>query len=459
MSDTLNSAVQDALELTDLGNARRLAETHVDKIRYCHPWGKWLVWDGRRWGIDKTGRIVRLAKGVLNQICLDGMHSSSKDLMAHALKSSSASRVAGMIRLTESEFSIPVLPEELDTDPWLLNCANGTVDLRNGQLREACRDDLLTKVCPTAFVPDATAPTWVAFIESIFNGSAALIQFVQRLLGYSLTGDVSEQILAIFHGVGANGKSTLLNAVLDVLGSDYGIKAKKDLLVVKKHQEHSTEIMDLFGVRLAVCSETDDGQRLAEGFIKDLTGGDRIRGRRMREDTWEFRPSHKLVLATNHRPVVKGTDHAVWRRLRLVPFDQVFDGDKQDRQLPEKLKAEAEGILAWMLKGCLDWQSHGLGTPDEVETATAQYRSESDVLGVFIEECCLVAGTCKTRASDLYSAYRRWCERTGEHDSGQRRFGRAMTERGFTRSSNNGTWYSGIGIKAEQSEQQKGESQ
>jgi putative DNA primase/helicase len=263
-----------------------------------------------------------------------------------ALKSESAPRINAALDLARSGPGIPILPEEMDRDPWLLNCGNGTVELRTGTLREHRREDLLTRLCPTEYHPDATCPSWLRFLESIFQKDRPLITFVQRLLGYCLTGDVSEQILPIFWGGGANGKSTLVNVILQTLGGDYAMKAPQDLLVVHRGERHPTELADLFRMRLVVTSESSEGARLNEALIKDLTGGEPIRARRMKEDFWQFDPTHKVMLLTNHKPRVVGTDTAVWRRLRLVPFEVTFwdpcDPNNHGKNLPEHLRQDKQ---------------------------------------------------------------------------------------------------------------------
>ena len=442
---------------SDLGNARLLVKLHGDKIRHCHPWGKWLVWDGQRWKIDECGAIDRLAKDVADRRWREALEDvGDEDAMLFAVKSASAERISAMVKLARTEPGIAVMPGELDNNAWLLNCVNGTVDLKTGLLRPQERADLITKLCPTAFHPDAESYWWDRFLEAIYGGTQALVDFCRRYFGYSVTGDVREQILLILWGSGSNGKSTLLNALFSTLGGDYTLKAVSDLLLTKKQESHPTERADLFGRRLVVCVETGDGRVLNEPLIKELTGGDPIRARRLYENFWEFMPSHKAALCTNHKPRVRGTDHAMWRRLALLPFEVRFwnpdkgetgpPGLKQDKLLPEKLATEAEGILAWLIRGCIEWQRDGLKMPSEVMLATSEYQQSEDAVALFIAEKCIVADACRERASTLYEAYREWSEATGEHPLNQRKFGESMTGKGFERDMSNGTWYRRIGL-------------
>jgi putative DNA primase/helicase len=233
--------------------------------------------------------------------------------------------------------------------------------------------------------------------------------------------------------------------VLDLLGEDFAIKAAPELVMIKR-DAHPTERADLFGKRLVACVETSEGKRLAETLVKDLTGGDKQRARRMREDFWQFDPTHKIILATNHKPEIRGTDHAIWRRIRLVPFNVTVPENEQDPALPDKLRAELPGILAWCVRGCLDWQEHRLGTPEEVKDATAAFRQQQDVLGMFIDERCIVNADAKVKSGDLYAAYKAWCLATGEHAVNQTRFGEAISERGFGKMRSGGHWRGGIGL-------------
>src|SRR5215203_3280612 len=315
----------------------------------------------------------------------------------------------------------------MDASPDLLNVLNGTIDLRTGELREHRREDLITKIAPAEYDPDAAAPVWAATLERVVP-SAALRAFFKKLCGYALTGDVSEQLLAVLYGTGANGKSTVLNALLTVLG-DYGMQAAPDLLVAKKGS-HPTELADLFGMRFVASIEVEDGSRRAESLVKQLTGGDRVKARRMRQDFWEFEPTHKVLMACNHKPQVRGTDNAIWRRIKLVPFTEIIPPAAQDKQLPEKLRDELPGILAWAVEGCLEWRRGGLRAPVKVRQATGAYKAEMDVLGAFLRDCCELGTEHTIAVKDLYGAYKFWCEENGERPEPQRRFGSRLTERG-----------------------------
>jgi P4 family phage/plasmid primase-like protien len=428
-----------SFNLTDLGNAERLVARHGDDLRYVHPWGKWLVWDGKRWAVDAAGEVERRAVETVRSIYTeaDAEHDSSrrKEIAQHAMRSEARGRIEAMVTLARSLHGTPVSPSQLDADPWALNVLNGTIDLRTGELREHHRGDMLTKLAPIEYDASARAPAWEDALQC-WLPSEGLRSFAQRVIGHALTGDVSEQVLPFLHGPGANGKTTMLNTVLEMMG-DYGQQAAPDLLLAKRGS-HPTELADLFGARLVASVEVEDGRRLAESLVKQLTGGDRIKARRMREDFWEFAPTHKVFLAANHKPVVRGTDHAIWRRIKLVPFDVVIPKEAQDPRLPEKLRAELPGILAWAVRGCLAWQREGLGEPVEVRAATDKYRHESDVLSGFVDECCVVRPDAWCKFADLWQAYTRWCEESNEHPETKRRFGDSLTERGFERDNGSG---------------------
>lgn len=441
------------LPLSDYTNALIFIRDHGKDIRYCFPWAKWLVWDGKRWDIDSKGEVMRRAKQTIKKLA-GRAETIEEDIkikafLKHIKSSLSAGRLKAMTELSQSEEEIPILPEELDRHPWALNCQNGTVNLQTGELQPHQRKDFLTRILPVVYDPEASCPTWLDFLHRIMQGRQDIICFLQKAVGYSLSGDISEQVFFILWGTGANGKSTLINAILEIMGP-FAMKATSDLLLVSRGDRHPTERADLAGKRIVATIETEEGRLLAESFIKEATGGDPIRARRMREDFWEFLPTHKIWLATNHKPIIRGTDGAIWRRPRLIPFEVAIPEKEQDKKLPEKLRKEYAGILAWAVEGCLAWQKEGLGYPEGVKKATENYRSEMDILGDFIDECCEVGESFRAKASTLYGTYKEWCQEVGECYKNQRTWGRALTERGFERYSNNGTWYRRIGIRETQ---------
>ena len=415
--------------LTDLGNAERFIARHGADVRYCYAWSRWMVWTGTRWDRDEAGRAHRLAKETVRGIYQEAAGAEDEDrrkaLAKHAARSEAEAKIRAMLELAKSE--VPASPDEFDSAPWLLNAPNGTVDLRAGGLREHRREDLLTKMAGADYNPTAAAPTWAATLEHALP-SQELRRFFKKLAGYAFSGDVSEHILAVLYGTGANGKSTILNALLAAAG-DYGMQAAPDLLVAKKGA-HPTEVADLFGMRLVASIEVEDGRRLAESLVKQLTGGDKVRARRMRQDFWQFDPTHKVFMAVNHKPEVRGTDTAIWRRLRLIPFEQTIPPAEQDKKLPQKLEAELPGILRWALEGCLEWQREGLQAPEEVRKATGAYRSEMDVIGAFLQDECEIGREFREPFTTLYKRYEEWCEDGGERAETRRKFNARLKERG-----------------------------
>lgn len=435
----------DCTDLNDIGNAQHYATKYENDLRFCAAWGKWLVWDNTRWKIDDEGRPIKLAKELVHTMFNDALELRGGEVFKHVCETAKASRLRAMIDLAGPE--LPIRVEELDQDGWILNCKNGVVDLKTGTLNPHDRTKGITKLCPTAFHPDSDSPEWNQFLLDVFDDDVDLIQFVQRLFGHFLTGDVSEQKLALFYGTGANGKSTLLNAFMDTIGPDYTMQCMPDFLMEKKGESHPTEKASLFGKRFVSCVETEASRRLAESTVKMLTGGEKIMARRMREDFWEFNPTHKLVLCTNHRPIVSGTDHGIWRRLLLVPFLQRFDGDRQDKQLPEKLKAERSGILAWAVRGCLEWQRIGLNPPASITGATEDYRSSEDIFGRFIADCCVVNRAGAVPFKNLYARFEQWANDGGDFLPAKRVVGAWLDENGYEKYSANGRHYRGLMLR------------
>lgn len=443
------------LNLTDLGNAERFAKTYAERARYCHAWRAWLVWDGRRWARDLDGQALRWAKGAVRSIYAEAASVADDDQRAAvakwALRSENLQRVRAMLELAQSEAGIPIAPADLDRDPFLFNCANGTLDLRSGLLHPHDPEDLLTKIAPVPFDPDAQCPLWLAFLDRIFGGNARLIAFIQTALGYTLTADVSEQKLFLQYGTGANGKTVFTRIQSAILG-EYAAQTPMATLMAKTGDAIPNDIARLVGARLVTASEAEEGQRLAESLIKQMTGGDTLTARFLHAEFFEFVPTFKLWLASNHKPAIRGTDYAIWRRLLLVPFAVTIPCKEQDPHLAEKLMAELPGILAWAVEGCMMWQAHGLEAPPEVLQATAEYRDEQDQVGAFVAECCVAAEDATARAGELYAAYREWCDRSGERPLSGTMFGRRLTERGYDKVRTKYVRYLGIGLLASEGE-------
>lgn len=422
---------------TDLGNARRLIKQHGEDLRYCASLG-WLVWDCKRWVSDDTGEAERRAKASATSLFTDaeaaaraGDGAAADHLASWAVKSCSAHKIRDALRLAQSESEVVVRAADLDRDPNLFNAANGTVELRTGKLRDHDREDLLTKLSPVAFDPVATCPRFERFLGEIFAANEELIGFMRRLAGYALTGATTEQVLAFFHGLGANGKSVLMRVLQHVLG-DYAMIADFSTFLVSSNDGGPrNDIARLRGARMVSAIEADAGRRLSESMIKQLTGTDAIAARLLYRESFEFVPTFKIILVANHRPVIKGTDHAMWRRLRLVPFDVTFAEDKRDPHLVERLLEESPGVLAWCVRGCLEWQARGLGVPEAVRAATERYRNEQDVLGAFLADECTVSPHARVTASALFGRYSEWCRSNGEEPISQRALAFALTERGF----------------------------
>ncbi len=420
---------------TDLGNARRLVARHGQNIHYVPAWGVWLVWNGSFWERDETGVVARLARDTIAAMYAEAATLTDVDarraLAKWALASESRSRIENMIALAKDELGISIRHIELDAQAWRLNCWNGTIDLRTGTLHPHQRADLITKRIDIDYDPSATCPTLHRFLHRVMDGDAQRITFLQRAAGYTLTGDTSEQCLFYLYGTGKNGKSTWSELLMHLLGA-YALKTPTETLMVKQYGGSvPNDIARLPGARMVLSAEIEEGKRLAESLVKDLTGGDTIVARFLRQEFFEFRPTHKLWMYGNHKPIIRGTDEGIWRRIHLIPFDVWIAPEERDPQLMEKLIAELPGILRWAVQGCLDWQRDGLVVPEAVRVATAGYRSEMDVVGAFIDECCVVGPNYKVSAAALYDAYKDWCDENGEHPLKKKRLGMQLTERGF----------------------------
>jgi putative DNA primase/helicase len=416
---------------TDLGNADRFVDAHRDRVLWCHARKAYLCWDGKRYAWDERGEAVKLAHLAARSIFHEAADAESdeeqKAISKWALASQNESRINAMLSQAKPYLAVGI--EELDRDPWLINCQNGTVDLRTGKLKDHDPADRITKIVPVDYDPDAPCPRFKQFLKETLVDDA-VITFVKRYSGYTLTGITRERLLAILYGFGKNGKTTLVELLRDVMG-DYATNTDTETLLMRKYQGVGNDVAALKGARFVSAAEVEQGRRLAESKVKQLTGRDTVTARFLFGEPFSFRPAFKLWLSTNNKPVIQGTDDAIWDRLRLIPFTQRFDGDRQDPRLPEKLRSELAGVLAWMVEGCLEWQEHGLGEPDSVREATEQYRAEMDTLAAFIEDRCVVREDVVAPATPLYKQYQMWCDAAGEKPETQKMFGMRLRERGF----------------------------
>jgi len=435
--------------LTDLGNARRLVARHGDDIWYVPAWNSWAMWDGCRWKKDDMLEVENRAKETVQSLYGEAAkladEEERKKAAKFALASESAYKIRAMLQLARSE--VPARSEDFDQDHDLLNFTNGTLHLPSGELRPHRREDQLTKVIPNNYVPDATCPSWLAFLQEIMgvekdpDRAHRLIDYLQKALGYSVTGRTVEKAVFVCHGSGDNGKTTLLNTIRSCV-PEYSTVLQIDSLMTRKWQSSNAQadLADLQGSRFAMTSETDEGHRLSEGRLKRITQGmGTIRAVRKYENPITFPETHKLWMDCNHKPLVKDDGRAIWNRLHLIPFQVSIPKDKQDKNLTEKLLKEATGILAWLTEGARLWYTEELQKPPEVEAATRAWREESDELELFLSECCVRQPNTTVSKDALYRTYREWCEKTGVEAQTKIILGKKLTDRDFDDSSDGKT--------------------
>jgi putative DNA primase/helicase len=437
----------ESLKFSDTGNAQRLVNEHGTDLHYCYPWKQWLTWQGKRWMPDESGEIFRRAKKTARAIATketEGADDTTfKKLISWSQQTLNEQRLQRMVKNAQSEPGVAVLPDQFDCDPWLLNCENGTLDLHTSELRKHRRSDFITKLCPVSYDPAAQCPLWEAFVRKIFDDQADLIWFMQKALGSALTGDTREEKVFLLHGVGANGKTTLLETFRTLL-NDYARQADFTTFLHKDKDSVRTDLARLRGARFVSAVEAEQGRRLAEVVVKQMTGQDTVTARQLFQAEFEYKPVFKLFLAANHRPVIRGTDEGIWRRICLIPFSVVIPKKEQDKTLGAKLTAELPCILNWALFGCRAWQEEGLEPPDVVSAVNKEYRDESDMLGNFIAACCELGQYHQVRTSDLHSAYVVW---SGDKQITQNAFGRMLTDRGYP--IHNQRWRKGLRIISE----------
>jgi putative DNA primase/helicase len=407
----------------------------------------WAWWNGQVWTFD-AGAVAEIAE-VQRQMTAE-YRDYARDLFERCggdIKGLTAEEKAAFKFTDEIESSgfksawkmemkthkqIHKQINDFDRDPWLLTVTNGVIDLKTGEILDFNREHLNTKRAAIRYDSTAKAPRWRSFLYEIFAGNQELIDYIQAAVGYSLTGDTSEQCLFLCHGAGANGKSVLLEVLLSLTG-EFGMDAPMSTFAAKNGNQTgaSNDLAMLRGTRLVTASETNEGMRLDEALIKKVTGQDKVTARKLYQEFFSYTPQFKLWLAMNHRPSIRGVDNGIWRRIRMIPFSVVIPPDQQDRDLKAKLLEELPGILNWAIEGCLRWQREGLKTPQIVLDATAEYRSEQDVIGAYLDECCEVGTPYQVKSMDLYADYKRWAEDGNEYVLSIHAFGRRLTDRGF----------------------------
>jgi putative DNA primase/helicase len=423
--------------LTDTGNAERLIATFCHDVRYCPNYKSWMVWDGKRWKRDIDGRLSRMARETARRLYAQAATIKEKDeaakVSSFARRSENAAGIRAMLECAQSIEGVYVSGDYLDANPWKLNCLNGTLDLATGELEEHDRFDLITKMCPVRFDKNAQCPRFRQFLQRIFDGKEELTGYIQRILGYALTGDVGEKGVFCLVGNGNNGKTTLLEILRHVLG-DYSGQILIDSLMQKENTRSSAalaDLADLKGKRFVTTSEAEEGSKLAEAQVKQITGMGMYKACRKYENPIEFSPTWKIFMDTNHKPAVRGKDAGIWNRLKLIRFDVEIPSAEIDKKLLTKLKKEAPGILSWALEGCLKWQQDGLQEPNAVKEAIFRWRNDSDPFRGFFGTLCEFGPGFTCSGSTLLKAFRAF-KRSADLDVAEAQFTAELKRRGCT---------------------------
>lgn len=435
---------------TDFGNAERFSDFARYHFRFVPEWKKWITWNGYHWAVDRENRVRVTARDMARLVfsLADKIVDSDirKAYLSNARKCESDKGIKSLLGLAEPLLTVSAAA--LDANPRLLNCRNGTLDLATGELRPHNSADFITRMANLYYDPAATCPQWLAFLEVIMGGNLALIAYLQRALGYSLTGLTSEQCLFLLHGTGANGKSTLIEVVRGIIG-EYGRQTEFSTFIERKNPSVRNDIARLQGARFVAASEVGESKWLDEALVKQVTGGDTISARYLYGEYFEFVPMFKIWLAANHKPQIRGTDNGIWRRIHLIPFNVTIPPEQRDKNLVAKLMTEASGILLWMANGCREWYRAGLQMPAEVEGATKDYRDEEDTVAQFIADHCIVEPNAFVGVTPMFAEYIKWCDSTSQRPLSAREFGDRLTQRSFQKkkTKSHRQWV-GIGLRA-----------
>lgn len=450
---TVDEEKMRAYTFDDMGNAERFVDLFGENVRYCYTEKKWYFYNSMRWSVDNLGVILRMADKCVEamkaeaKLYLQADEESGGD-MAKAFEKhikSSRSNKSKKAMLNEIEHHLPILPIQMDRYKMALNTPSGIINLKNGDVKAHNPEYYFTKITSVDCAEAADCPRWLAFLNDIFAGDKDLIRYIQKAVGYSLTGSTAEQCAFFLYGTGRNGKSTFIDVIRDVFG-DYAANIQPETIMVKSSQSNAinSDIARLKGARLVTSVEPNEGVRLNEGLLKQLTGDDTVTARKLYSEEFEFKPEFKLWMATNHKPIIRGTDTGIWRRIHMIPFDVQIPEDKVDKNLTHKLKAEMTGIFKWCIDGCLMWQREGLQMPAAVLKSVREYRREMDVISAFIEDKCTLEGT--VQASTLYAAYVSWADSNNEYCMSNTKFSTELAKRFEKVRGKNYNFFNGISL-------------
>lgn len=427
---------EDQYKLTDVGNAERFVAMFKDEVKYCAVYKKWFVWNGKYWEQD-DGTIIEYAiqcvRSIYTYADMLPEGDQRKALIQHASRSENGNRIKAMVSLASGKRECLISPDDWDANPWLINCQNGTINLKTGKLQPFRKEDYITRICSTKYDETVATPLWDSLLETITKGDADMIRYMQKALGYAMTGDISEQAMFVLYGTGSNGKSTFLNIFSAVMNT-YAQSTSSETFMQKKNESVNNDVARLKGARFVTAIEMEENKRLAEALIKSMTGGDKLVTRFLYGEFFEYIPQFKVFLAANHKPVIRDTTNSIWRRIKLMPFQNTFTEANRDKHFADKIMAkEMPGILAWAVKGCLLWQEEGIKEPESVRRATEEYRTEMDSFANFFEECCEISEGGRVSNKVLRATYDEWCKDNGEFALSQRPFSQKLLEKGFSK--------------------------
>lgn len=417
-------------DMTDTGNAHRLMDKFGSIIRYSYNRKKWMYWNGKVWCVDDSGEIKKLADIICDDIKREGFmeqdEKTQADLLKWATRTSSSKGKESMIKECQHLDGIPVSPDDFDVYPDYLNCQNGIVNLRNGELIPHDSSFMMSKICFAEYDPSDKQPKlWLKFLDDVTGGDKEIQDYIQKCVGYSLSGSTREQCAYFLYGMGNNGKSTFLDTIADMLGG-YASNAQPETIMMKKwgNEGANSDIARLKSARFVTSEEPTEGVRLNEGLLKQLTGGSKVTCRFLYGDEFEYLPEFKIWIATNHKPVVRGMDYGIWRRIKLIPFEVNIPKEKVDKMMKYRLRKEFPQILHWAVQGCIKWQKEGMNEPEKVQIAVKEYKQEMDLLAGFMEQCVEIDYDSGERimASDLFRAYTRWAKQNNEYEMSSKKF-------------------------------------